>query len=128
LVPNSVSTTWRRVVRTLKLPKVSFHALRHTHVSQLIASGRLDILTISRRIGHSKASITLDIYGHLMKPTDTAAADVFQQAFGNSSGTKMTLVRWQLGGNRAEIACSLGLKYLICRWDPVAQPDRAPAF
>ena len=55
------------------LPRVSFHALRHTHVSTLI-NARVDILTISRRLGHSKASITLDVYGHLIGGSDKAAA------------------------------------------------------
>src|SRR6185312_10991813 len=35
----------------LGLPPVNLHALRHTHASQLIASG-MDVLTISRRLGH----------------------------------------------------------------------------
>lgn len=82
LLPNSVSTEWRRLVRDLGLPKVSLHAWRHTHASQLIASG-LDILTISRRLGHSKPSITLDIYGHLFSASDDRAAAVFEQAYGD---------------------------------------------
>ena len=81
LVPNSVTTEWRRLVTTLKLPKVSLHAWRHTHASQLIASG-MDVLTISRRLGHGSPSITLDVYSHLFKPTDSAAAAVFESAFG----------------------------------------------
>ena len=56
-----------------KLPKVPFHALKHTHASVLIGAG-VDILTISRRMGHSKASVTLDTYGHLIKGADAAAA------------------------------------------------------
>jgi integrase len=35
----------------------TLHGLRHTHVSQLIAAG-MDVLTISRRIGHASAAIT----------------------------------------------------------------------
>ena len=31
-------------------------------------------LTISRRLGHSKPSVTLDVYGHLIEGTDMAAA------------------------------------------------------
>jgi integrase len=34
----------------------------------------VDILTISRRLGHSKASLTLDTYGHLIQGSDAAAA------------------------------------------------------
>ena len=74
LKPHTVSRAWRRAVVALKLPEVTFHALRHTHVSVLIRAG-VDILTISRRMGHSKASVTLDVYGHLIGGADKAAAD-----------------------------------------------------
>jgi integrase len=59
-------------VAAKKLPRISFHALRHTQTSMLIAAG-VDILTI--RLGHSKASVSLDTYGHLIKGADAAAAE-----------------------------------------------------
>jgi integrase len=65
LSPDNLSRDWRRVSAAKKLPRVSFHALRHTHASLLINAG-IDILTISRRLGHSKPSVTLDTYGHLI--------------------------------------------------------------
>jgi integrase len=34
------------------LAEVTFHALRHTHASQLIVAG-VDIVTISKRLGHA---------------------------------------------------------------------------
>ena len=74
LKPHTVSRAWRRIVAAKKLPAVSFHALRHTHASMLIRAG-VDILTISRRLGHSKASVTLDVYGHLIGGADEAAAN-----------------------------------------------------
>ncbi|MBV8421742.1 MAG: site-specific integrase, partial [Hyphomicrobiales bacterium] len=49
------------------------HSLRHTHASTLIASG-LDVLTISRRLGHATPVLVLTTYGHLFKPDDRAAA------------------------------------------------------
>ena len=58
----------------------NLHALRHTHVSQLIAAG-LDVLTISRRLGHASASITLNVYGHLFANTDAKAAEIMEAAF-----------------------------------------------
>lgn len=73
LNPHVVSCSWRRVIAAKELPRVSFHALRHTHASMLIRAG-VDILTISRRLGHSKAAITLDVYGHLIGGADEAAA------------------------------------------------------
>jgi integrase len=78
LSPDNLSRDWRRVCNAKKLPRVSFHALRHTHASVLISAGE-DILTISRRLGHSKASVTLDTYGHLMEGSDAAAARAIEE-------------------------------------------------
>jgi integrase len=74
LSPDNLSRDWRRICRAKKLPLVRFHDLRHTHASILIGKG-VDILTISRRLGHNKPSVTLDTYGHLIKGADAAAAD-----------------------------------------------------
>jgi integrase len=48
----------------------------------LIASG-MDILTISRRLGHGSPTITLRVYGHLIHGTDDRAAQIIEQAFGS---------------------------------------------
>jgi integrase len=61
------------------LPAVSFHALRHTHASILLRGGT-DVLTVSRRLGHSKPSVTLDTYGHLIEGADAAAAEAIEKA------------------------------------------------
>jgi integrase len=77
LSPNGLSRTWRQTCAARKLPRVKFHALRHTHASTLIKAG-VDVLTISRRLGHSKAAMTLDVYGHLMKGADAEAAKAIE--------------------------------------------------
>src|SRR5262245_38013216 len=77
LSPDNLSRDWRRVCNAKHLPMASFHSLRHTHVSMLIRAG-VDILTISRRLGHSKASVTLDTYGHLIEGADAAAAKAIE--------------------------------------------------
>jgi integrase len=48
---------------------MGFHNLRHTHASQLIDAG-VDIVTISKRLGHAKPDITLRIYAHLFQKDD----------------------------------------------------------
>ncbi|MGA8652358.1 MAG: tyrosine-type recombinase/integrase, partial [Xanthobacteraceae bacterium] len=78
-VPQRVTQTFARAMKALGI-HCSLHGLRHTHVSQLIAEG-VDVLTISRRIGHSKASITLDVYAHLFGDTDSKAAAVMEAVF-----------------------------------------------
>jgi integrase len=77
--PDSMTTAWQKTVTALKLPKVTLHALRHTHVSQLIAAG-LDVVTVSRRIGHSNPTVTLGVYSHLFGNTDERAAAVVETA------------------------------------------------
>jgi integrase len=54
-------------------PDLGFHNLRHTHASQLIDAG-VDIVTISKRLGHAKPDITLRIYAHLFRKDDGKAA------------------------------------------------------
>jgi len=61
--------------------RLSLHAWRHIHASQLIASG-IDVLTISRRLGHGSPSITLNVYGHLFHASDDKAAAIFEAAVG----------------------------------------------
>jgi integrase len=72
--PNAMTKEWRRAIHTAKL-KATFHSLRHTHASSLIAAG-IDVLSISRRLGHGSPAITLGVYGHLFKPDDRAAAAI----------------------------------------------------
>jgi integrase len=79
LSPDNLSRDWRRTVLALRLPRVAFHALRHSHASALIAAG-VDVLTISRRLGHATPAFTLTVYGHLFGDTDRAAAQAIETA------------------------------------------------
>jgi len=51
--PDKLSRDWGNMARDRKLPRVMFHALRHSHASALIASG-VDIVTVSRRLGMAR--------------------------------------------------------------------------
>jgi integrase len=77
--PNWLTQKFQLAMKALKIEGVTLHSLRHTHASQLIASG-MDVLTISRRLGHGSPAITLTVYGHLMPDTDKRAAEVMEQA------------------------------------------------
>jgi integrase len=77
--PDKLSRDWGNVVRDKKLPQVMFHALRHSHASALISAG-VDIVTVSRRLGHGSPAITLTVYAHLFKNTDTTAATAIEAA------------------------------------------------
>ena len=79
LSPDNLSRDWRRVVNVRRLPSVTFHALRHSHASLLIAQG-VDILTVSRRLGHGSPTVTLTVYAHLIEKVDTKAAAAIEAA------------------------------------------------
>jgi len=61
--PDRLSRDWGNIVRDRKLPRVKFHALRHSQASVLIAAG-IDVVSVSWRLGHGSPSITLAIYPH----------------------------------------------------------------
>ena len=79
LSPDNLSRDWKRAVAALGLSQVTFHALRYTHASALIAAA-VDVVTISRRLGDSSAVVTLKIYAHLFAKTDAAAASAIDAA------------------------------------------------
>jgi integrase len=54
-----------------------------THASQIITA-RVDIVTVSRRLGHGNPSITLTVYAHLVSNTVERAADVVEAAFAST--------------------------------------------
>ena len=79
--PNHLSVMWRRAIATVGIPKVKFHALRHSHASALIHAG-VDVVKVSRRLGHGSATITLNVYAHLFSKTDDSAALAIEAALG----------------------------------------------
>jgi integrase len=79
LNPSNVSSDWGAFAERIGMPEITFHGLRHTHASQLIASG-VDIVTISKRLGHAKPSVTLAIYAHMFTSDDSKAAAAINAA------------------------------------------------
>ncbi|MGA8422065.1 MAG: site-specific integrase [Pseudolabrys sp.] len=80
--PHWLTQKFGQAMQALKIEKVTVHSLRHTHASQLIAAG-MDVLTISRRLGHGSPTITL-YYGHLFRNTDGRAAEILEATFATS--------------------------------------------
>ena len=60
------------------LPEIRFHDLRHTAASLMLNNG-VPVIVVSRRLGHAKPSITLDIYGHLIPTKQREAASLMDQ-------------------------------------------------
>ena len=67
-----------RHIQESGLPRITIHGLRHTFASTMIQQG-LNPLIISKQLGHSKVSVTLDTYSHLFENDLHLAADKMDQ-------------------------------------------------
>ena len=52
------------------------HKFRHSMASLMIAN-HVNIVTVSKRLGHAKVSTTSDIYSHAIKEADAQAAEAY---------------------------------------------------
>lgn len=66
----------RNMCKQVGIDPRSFHALRHTHASILLANG-IHPKIVQERLGHAKISTTLDIYSHLIPSMQMVAVNVF---------------------------------------------------
>jgi integrase len=77
--PRAFSKEWADVAASIGLPDITFHALRHTHASHLIDAG-IDVVKISRRLGHASPAITLKVYAHLFRRRDDKSSKAINDA------------------------------------------------
>lgn len=72
---NNFGRWWREFREAQGFPGLKFHELRHTQATQLLANG-VDVKTVQNRLGHAKASITMDFYAHAVPENDQKAAQI----------------------------------------------------
>lgn len=72
--PRILYAQFKKALKMARVPDVRFHDLRHTAASLMLMSG-MELIRIARQLGHSKPSITLDIYGHLIPGLENASAE-----------------------------------------------------
>ncbi len=70
------------------IDRIRFHDMRHTFASLLIEQGE-NIKYVQTQLGHSSPSVTLDVYAHLMKPTNPRAACRLEKTVFEQDGSKM---------------------------------------
>lgn len=67
-----ISNVQRKLVDGIKdsgVPKIRLHDLRHSHATILI-NNDVNIVAVSKRLGHADVTVTLRVYAHLMQKTD----------------------------------------------------------
>lgn len=84
---NFQSRIWTPAVRDSGLRhRPVIHSLRHSHGSWLLAEG-VDLMTVSRRLGHESIQTTINVYGHISARSERAAADAMGRALHGLSPT-----------------------------------------
>lgn len=69
---------FKQELRNAGLPEIRFHDLRHTAAS-IMLNHNIPPIVVSRRLGHAKPSITLDVYGHLIPSMQNEAAELIDE-------------------------------------------------
>ena len=85
---NMVNRYFKTTIGEAEVPDIRFHDLRHTYASLMIAQGE-NLKYIQTQLGHSSPTVTLNVYAHLMKPTNQEAACRLENAVFGESSSKM---------------------------------------
>jgi integrase len=87
IFPSSIGTTldlrnllrnFKEILKAAGLPDMRFHDLRHTAASLMLTHG-IPVFTVARILGHTRASVTLDTYGHMIPGAQDQAARLMDE-------------------------------------------------
>jgi len=77
-------------------PGLGFHALRHSYASLQLASG-VNVLQLSRVLGHHSAAFTLSVYTHLLPGDEAPALDLTDVLASSNAGCDVETERARRG-------------------------------
>jgi integrase len=82
--PQSVSKTMARLSERARLPRLTAHGLRHTSATLMLDNG-VPTKVAAERLGHSDATLFMNLYSHVTPTMQKEAADRIGQAlFGDA--------------------------------------------
>lgn len=80
LSPRNWERIWKNFLQEAGVQHKRFHALRHTHATNLLAAG-VPVMEVAKRLGHSKGAHTLNLYGHAIPGYDQQLAKKISHIF-----------------------------------------------
>lgn len=86
ITPRNLDRHYKALLRRAGLPDRRLHDLRHTFATLMFRRG-LDVVMVSRMLGHASVQITIDIYIHWL-PKDSSAAAVIGDTFLRGRGER----------------------------------------
>lgn len=72
--PDRFSREFKRRIKRWNLPEVRVHDLRHTWATLALEAG-VQIVVVSRQLGHATTAVTADTYSHVSTELATSAAE-----------------------------------------------------
>lgn len=82
LPQTSIDRIKNQAIKKSGVKKIKIHDFRHSHASYLIANG-MNIVAVSKRLGHSDVNMTLKVYTHLFKKNDDEITDFLDKSSQN---------------------------------------------
>jgi integrase len=79
--PNNLSRTVRELGEAVGLGQIGPHTLRHSYATAALLAGA-SVHVVSRNLGHSSATLTLDIYAHVSDQASRDSAQAVSKALG----------------------------------------------
>jgi len=73
IIPGTLTNMFGRFVKSIDIPPIRFHDLRHTHATHLLRQG-VHPKVAQERLGHATIAVTLDLYSHVMPGMQENAA------------------------------------------------------
>ena len=70
---DSLAKAFGRLVAAAGVTPITFHGLRHTHISHLLMDG-VHVKVVSERAGHANVNITLSVYAAYIPSMQADAA------------------------------------------------------
>jgi len=94
--PDSLTKAFDRLIEATGVRRITFHGLRHTHISHQLMDG-VHVKVVSERAGHANVSITLSVYAAFIPTLQADAAkgvDTWlRQELANKVGAKSVPIR-----------------------------------
>ena len=81
--PRTYQDLFKRCVKRAGIRDANFHSLRHTFATRSLEQG-MDVVTLSRLLGHANPSITMDKYGHALEDHKRSSIQRLGKLYGKS--------------------------------------------
>ena len=82
---NVISKAFSNFIKSNQLGHVTFHSLRHTHCTLLLAAG-VPVMYVAQRVGHSSTATMSKNYTHVEKANAPHLGEIFENILEESTG------------------------------------------